>query len=89
MGRDPRYADNRLRIENRAELIASLGKIFCTRPVQDWLARFREAEIPAGPVNTVEEALQDPQTLARHAIVEIEHPLIGVARSIANPIKIE
>jgi crotonobetainyl-CoA:carnitine CoA-transferase CaiB-like acyl-CoA transferase len=87
VGRDPRYADNRLRIENRAELIASLERIFRTRPVQDWLARFREAEIPAGPVNTVEEALHDPQALARHAIVEIEHPLIGVARSIANPIK--
>lgn len=87
VGRDPRYADNRLRIENRAELIPSLEKIFRTKAVQDWLARFREAEVPAGPVNTVEEALHDPQTLARHAIVEIEHPLIGVARSVANPIK--
>ena len=87
VGRDPRYVNNRVRIANRGGLIASLEKIFRTRPIQDWLARFREAEIPAGPVNTVEEALQDPQTLARHAIVEIEHPLIGVARSIANPIK--
>jgi len=87
VGRDPHYTDNRMRIENRVELIASLENIFRTRPVQDWLARFGEAKIPAGPVNTVEEALQDPQTLARHAIVEIEHPLIGVARSIANPIK--
>jgi crotonobetainyl-CoA:carnitine CoA-transferase CaiB-like acyl-CoA transferase len=87
IGRDPRYADNRLRIENRAELIPSLERIFRARPIQDWLVRFREAEIPAGPVNTVDEALRDPQIFARHAIVEIEHPLIGLARSIANPIK--
>jgi crotonobetainyl-CoA:carnitine CoA-transferase CaiB-like acyl-CoA transferase len=87
IGRDPRYADNRLRIENRAELIPSLERIFRAKPIQDWLVRFREAEIPAGPVNTVDEALRDPQTFARHAIVEIKHPLIGFARSIANPIK--
>lgn len=87
IGRDPRFADNRLRTENRAQLIPALEKIFRTRPVPDWLARFREAEIPAGAVNTVEEALKDPQALARNAIIEIEHPLIGVARSIANPIK--
>jgi crotonobetainyl-CoA:carnitine CoA-transferase CaiB-like acyl-CoA transferase len=35
----------------------------------------------------VDEALNDPQTLARCLIVEIEHPLLGVARSIANPVK--
>ena len=87
IGRDSRFTDNRLRIENRAELIPLLEKIFRTRPAPEWLAGFREAEIPAGAVNTVEEALQDPQALARCAIVEIEHPLIGIARSIANPIK--
>jgi crotonobetainyl-CoA:carnitine CoA-transferase CaiB-like acyl-CoA transferase len=87
IGGEARFSNNRLRIENRAELIPLLEKIFRTNPIQDWLNRFREAEIPAGPVNTVEEALRDPQTLARHAIIELEHPLIGVARSIANPIK--
>src|SRR4029077_11238118 len=87
IGRDARYTDNRLRTKNRAELIPALEKVFLTRRAREWLARFREAEIPAGAVNTVEEALHDPQTLARSAIIEIEHPLIGVARSIANPIK--
>jgi crotonobetainyl-CoA:carnitine CoA-transferase CaiB-like acyl-CoA transferase len=87
IGRDPRFTDNRLRTKNRAELIPAIEKIFRTRPAADWLASFREAEIPAGAVNTVEEALQDPQTLARSAIIEIAHPMIGVARSIANPIK--
>jgi len=87
LGHDPRFTDNRLRTKNRSELIPALEKIFRAKPAPEWLARFREAEIPAGAVNTVEEALQDPQTLARSAIVEIQHPLIGAARSIANPIK--
>jgi len=87
IGRDALFISNRLRTENREKLVPVLEKIFLTKPAEDWLKRFREAEIPAGPVQTVAEALNDPQTFARHAIVEIEHPSIGVARSIANPIK--
>src|SRR5713101_6667971 len=87
IGRDALFISNRLRTENREKLVPVLEKIFLTKPAEDWLKRFREAEIPAGPVQTVAEALNDPQPFARHAIVEIEHPSIGVARSIANPIK--
>lgn len=87
IGRDPRFSNNRLRTENRVQLIPSVQEILQTRSTQDWLDRFREAEIPAGPINSVDEALNDPQTLARRLIVEIEHPVLGVARSIANPVK--
>jgi glutaryl-CoA transferase len=87
LGSDSRFASNRLRTENRAELVPAIEEILRTRPVDEWLKRLREADIPAGPVNTVEEALRNPQALARQAIVEIEHPLLGVARSIANPIR--
>lgn len=87
LGGDSRFVSNRLRTENRAQLIPVIEKIFRTRPTGEWLRRLREADIPAGPVNTVEEALSNPQVLARQAIVEIEHPLLGVARSIANPIR--
>lgn len=45
------------------------------------------AEIPAAPINTVEEAVNDAQTLALDMIVQIEHPALGMARSIGNPIK--
>jgi formyl-CoA transferase/CoA:oxalate CoA-transferase len=87
LGSDPRFASNRLRTENRALLIPAIEKVFRTRPASEWLRRLQEADIPAGPVNTVEEALRNPQVLARQAIVEIEHPLLGVTRSIANPIR--
>jgi crotonobetainyl-CoA:carnitine CoA-transferase CaiB-like acyl-CoA transferase len=87
LGSDSRFASNRLRTENRAELVPAIEKILRTKPAEEWLKRLREADIPAGPVNTVEEALRNPQALARQAIVEIEHPLLGVARSIANPIR--
>jgi crotonobetainyl-CoA:carnitine CoA-transferase CaiB-like acyl-CoA transferase len=87
IGRDARFASNQLRIQNRAELIPRLEKILLGGPAEGWLQKFRAAEIPAGPIRSVPEALGDPQMVARRVVVEIEHPGIGVARSIANPMR--
>ena len=45
------------------------------------------AGIPAGPINFPDEALADQQVHARRMIVELEHPLIGIVRSIAAPMR--
>lgn len=87
IGTDPRFAKNRERINNRTALVSALQGIFRKRDAEEWLVRFHEAGIPAGPVHSVDEALNDPHTRARQAIVELEHPAVGLARSIATPIK--
>jgi glutaryl-CoA transferase len=87
IGRDARFASNQLRITNREELIPSLESILKRGTAEDWLGKFRAAEIPAGAIRSVPEALNDPQMVARRVVVEIEHPGIGRARSIANPMR--
>lgn len=87
VGRDERFQTNALRTKNRDALIPALQKMFDEKPAGAWLELLAAAEIPAAPINTVEEALSDPQTLARKMIVQIEHPALGLARSIGNPIK--
>jgi len=87
VGQDERFRSNALRTKNRVELIPLLQKMFEARPASAWLEQFAAAEIPAAPINTVEEATRDPQTLARNMIVQLEHPTIGVARSVGNPIR--
>ena len=87
LGSDARFLTNALRIENREALIALLQRKFELEPASQWLKRLADADIPAAPINDVPEALSDAQTLARGLIVQIEHPALGVARSIANPIK--
>lgn len=74
-------------MENRGKLIALLQDVFRTKPASEWIEKIRAAGIPAGPVNTVQGALTDEHILARGAVVEIEHPSVGSARSIANPIR--
>jgi glutaryl-CoA transferase len=86
LGADPRFVNNRLRNEHRAELIPLLQAILETRPAEAWLGELRAAEIPCGPINSAAEALHDPQARARGMIVEIEHPLLGSVRSLGNPV---
>lgn len=87
IGKDPRFAVNKARVENRAAMISILKDIFRTKPASEWISQIRAADIPSGPVNTVRQALTDEHVRARGAIVEIAHPSVGIARSIANPIK--
>ncbi len=88
MGRDPRFASNQLRIDNRTELISALQAIFDTVPSGEWVQRFVGANIPAAPVHTVPDALTHAQTIERGLIVELQHPALGAVKSIANPIRL-
>jgi crotonobetainyl-CoA:carnitine CoA-transferase CaiB-like acyl-CoA transferase len=87
IGKDERFRANAQRIKNREILIPILQDAFRTGPAQAWLDKLAEADIPAAPINTVSEAVNDAQTRARGSIVQIEHPAIGTAKSIANPIR--
>jgi crotonobetainyl-CoA:carnitine CoA-transferase CaiB-like acyl-CoA transferase len=89
LGADPRFASNAQRIRNRHLLIPLLQKRFASMPTAMWISRLMAADIPAAPIQTVSEALSDPQTLSRALIVELEHPTLKRVRSIANPIRLE
>jgi len=86
---DPRFATNADRTAHRVELIDEIEKILIGRPAAEWVEELVAAGIPAGPINFPDEALTDEQVVARRMIVELEHPLIGVVRSIAAPMRFE
>jgi crotonobetainyl-CoA:carnitine CoA-transferase CaiB-like acyl-CoA transferase len=87
LGSDTRFANNAARNQNREQLIPILQRHFDSLPSGDWLAKLKGADIPAAPIQTVNEALGDCQTQARGLVVELEHPTLRTARSIANPIR--
>lgn len=84
---DARFATNADRIHNREALIPVLQQRFEQQPTAAWVESLTRADIPAAPIQTVSEALKDPQTLSRGLVVEIEHPTLQTLRSIANPIR--
>jgi crotonobetainyl-CoA:carnitine CoA-transferase CaiB-like acyl-CoA transferase len=87
LGNDSRFASNSVRIDNRVELISLLQKHFDSDARDAWLEKFAKAGIPAAPINGVPEALRDAQAQARGVIVQVEHPVLGKVRSIANPVR--
>lgn len=83
---DPRFYTNSERVRNRAELLPLLQVVVQKRPAHEWLARLTVAGIPCGPIRTVGQALSDPHIVERGLIVELEHPALGLLKSLATPI---
>jgi len=87
--RDPRFARNPQRNESRDELMSLLAPILAQRTASEWIEDLVKAGVPAGPINFPDETLNDPHILARRMIVELEHPAIGLIRSLAFPVQFE
>ena len=85
---DPRYATNPKRVENRKELIAFLQGIFLQKTSAEWLRLLAAAEIPNGPINTIDRVFADPQVVAREMVVEMEHPVTGKYKVVGSPMKL-
>jgi crotonobetainyl-CoA:carnitine CoA-transferase CaiB-like acyl-CoA transferase len=83
---DPRFATNAARVVHREALTELLQEVFARRPRTDWLGRLRAADVPAGPVQTLDELFVDPQVQARGMLQELRHPTIGPLRMVANPL---
>jgi crotonobetainyl-CoA:carnitine CoA-transferase CaiB-like acyl-CoA transferase len=83
-----RYPANADRLAHRDELLAVLGRRFAERTGDDWIADLWAAGIPAGPVNSLDRVLTDPQVLARGMVAETTHPVAGTHPIIGNPVKV-
>jgi crotonobetainyl-CoA:carnitine CoA-transferase CaiB-like acyl-CoA transferase len=74
---DDRFRTNRARVANRAHLIPVLQEIFRMRPAGEWIDLLLAIGVPAGPINDVAAALDDPHVRARGMVQTVEHPTAG------------
>ena len=84
---DPRFATQRARTANRAEVTGAVAAEIRKLTTADALARLAEADILASPLNTLHEAAVHPQTVAREMIIETRHGGGAVLPGLANPIR--
>jgi crotonobetainyl-CoA:carnitine CoA-transferase CaiB-like acyl-CoA transferase len=84
---DPRFVENPGRVLHRAELAGEMTVALLTKPRAHWLKVLPEAGVPAGSVNTIAEAFDEPQLQHRGIRVDLPHPTAGTAPGVANPIK--
>ncbi len=86
LGNDSHYATNAGRVAHYDQLMARVRAVIQQRTADEWLEILRAANVPVGKINSVSEALSDPHLAARNFIVELQHPSLGLLRSLATPI---
>jgi crotonobetainyl-CoA:carnitine CoA-transferase CaiB-like acyl-CoA transferase len=84
---DPRFLKGADRMAHLKDLEAELSARFRTKPAQHWLAALEQKGVPCGPVHDMLQALDDPQTLAREMVVEVDHTTLGPVKTIGLPVK--
>ncbi|HVC31509.1 MAG TPA: CaiB/BaiF CoA-transferase family protein [Steroidobacteraceae bacterium] len=70
---------------NRArypEIFARFREVFKARTRAEWFALLSETDICVAPVYRLDEALNDPHSIARGMVVELEHPAAGIVRQV-------
>ena len=85
---DPRFGSNEARTTHAEELAAVLEEVLLTQPVAHWLPKLEAAGVPCGPLNTIGQALANPQVKARNMVVHTALPDGTPLIAAGNPIKL-
>ena len=62
---DDRFATNAARVANREEIVWLVSECIRRKPADEWFEKLEAAGIPAGPINTISQALADVQAQHR------------------------
>lgn len=71
MAEDPRFATSAQRSDNREAMFAAINPAIASWKSEDLLAALEAAKLPCGKINTIPQALVQPQTVARELVQEI------------------
>jgi crotonobetainyl-CoA:carnitine CoA-transferase CaiB-like acyl-CoA transferase len=84
---DPALAANAERVMQRDRVMARLRAAIAGWERGSLLAACDAADVPAGPVNAIDDALADPHTLARGILGKFMHPTVGTFPALGLPLK--
>jgi crotonobetainyl-CoA:carnitine CoA-transferase CaiB-like acyl-CoA transferase len=84
---NPRFATNPQRVAHRHLLIPMLEDIFGSRPAGEWVEQLVAQGIPAGAINSVSTALNDPHVRERNLIRETTLSNGATLPYVASPLQ--
>jgi len=85
---DPRFSTNAARVVHLDDLMNIISPRLHERDVDDWVATFRAANVPCGPINTLCRVFEDPQVVHREMLRDLPHPLAGTVPQVVSPIRL-
>jgi len=83
---DPRFASWLKRLENNQALLPLIDARFKSQPREHWLELLARHDIPAAPVQTMAEFMDQPAVRHHDMVHEYEHPEVGRLRLMGQPI---
>lgn len=89
LAEDQRFATNAERVACRDTLVPILSGHLRTAPRSEWLKRLETAGVPSGPINTLEQVFDDPQTQAREMRIQRRHASGRDVSLVGNPIRFD
>ena len=83
---DSRFRSNNLRTENYQALHGEIERSLVGKSVAEWLTVLEKGGIPCGPINNIEQVVNDPHIRYRNMIISVEADNeSGDKRSIQMP----
>ena len=82
-----KFSSNLNRKKNINQLVDILSSELLKRTSDEWLKIFDNNGLPCGPINSITEMFEDPQTIHREMIIEVDNKKAGKSKAIGMPIK--
>ena len=86
--KDPRYATEASRVENRATLVPLLNQVLGARSSEEWMKRLEAVGVPAGRIRTVPEVCESEHLRARGMLVALPHAKAGSVKMMGVPVRL-
>ncbi|MCB1546407.1 MAG: CoA transferase [Hyphomicrobiaceae bacterium] len=86
--KDPRFAVNAKRVENRALMDEVLEPILAARTTAEWVELLDKGGVPCGPINNLEQVFANEQVQARGMRIELPHAVAGKVPVVRSPMRL-
>jgi len=81
------FATNAARVRNLDTLTPIILNALRAEPAKHWDEKLSAAGVPCAPINTIPDALRDPQLQHRQMVREIAHPVTGSVPQVVSPLR--
>ena len=85
---DKRFIQNRDRVAHREIVDGMIIAALKSDSADAWIVKLQAAGVPCGKINSVKQALDDPQAAARRMVETVEHPTLGALKMLGTPFKL-
>jgi formyl-CoA transferase len=84
----PTYRTAAQRSQHRQALNAAIEAITNQRDSAEWIERFNQAGVPAGPIYAINEVFADPQVKHLGIAQAVEHPTLGRVQLVGQAVSL-